>query len=231
MSDATASASDRLPGAVGLLAIAIAVELLLVVVHFTVTSARVTRPLYVLVPFVWINAGLWAVFRTEMPRATSDQHFAAATIAGGYLLLLLWITGLVSIVTNVSPFAVGLTIGTGSPGWERISLIAPPIGLVFVPYRVIGYVALAYLVYATLLETVRSAFAGAFGLLACVGCSFTVALSFGAAVLGGSVGFAAVYAYSVELSTLAYLLAVGLLYWRPSLADLRAIRARLRTAD
>jgi hypothetical protein len=230
MSDATASATDRLPGAVGLLAAAIAVELSLVVVYFAVTPARVTRPLYVLVPFVWINAGLWAVYRTEIPRTTTDQRFVGAAVAAGYLLLLLWITGLLSIVTDVSPFATGLTVGTGSPGWERITLIAPPVGLVFVPYRVIGYVALAYLVYATLLETVRSAFAGAVGLLACVGCSFTVVLSFAAAVLGGSVGFATVYAHSVEFSTAAYLLAVGLLYWRPSIADLRQVWTRVGRA-
>ncbi|MFB6309217.1 MAG: hypothetical protein ABEH35_07805 [Haloarculaceae archaeon] len=193
-----------------------AVELLLVSAYFLLTSATATRIRYVLYPFVWINAGLWAVLQVEVPRATAPQRLGAAVVAAVYFFVLAWLAGLVGIVTDVPAFVTGLEIGSGSPGWERIELVVPPLYVSVLPYRVIGYLALSYLVYVTVLDTAKNALAGAVGLVSCVSCSFPIVASLIAGLTGGTAGIAgAVYVYSVDLSTATFLLAVALLYWRP----------------
>lgn len=84
----------------------------------------------------------------------------------------------------------------------------------FVPYRVIGYAALAYLLYATVIDASKTAFTGALGVLACVGCAFPL-LSAVAGGLLGSGAAAAAYAASMDVSTAVFVLAVVLLSWRP----------------
>jgi hypothetical protein len=197
--------------------VVVAAELLLIVVHFAVTEQVATIPRYVLYPFVWINLGLWAVWRVDVPTASADQRWLAGTVAAGYVLVLFWLAGLLGISFAGNPEAIlGVSVGTGSPGWERIRLVGRHLYLTLIPYRVIGYLALGYLVYATVLTALRAVAAGAVGLFACVGCSFPVFASLAAGVFGGSAGLTgAVYALTVDLSTLVFVLAVGLLLYQP----------------
>jgi len=205
-----------------ILAVVVAVELALVAFYFAVIPAVATRPRYVLYPFAWINAGLWAVIRVDTPRASPGQRAGATVIAALYFLLLAWIAGLIGIAVNVPEFTIGVTIGQGSPGWERVTVLAPPVYAVFIPYRVLGYVALSYLVYATVLDTARSALAGAIGVVSCLSCTFPIVVSLVAGITGGTAGLTgAIYDSSVDISTAVYLLAVGLLYWRPGIGTVR----------
>jgi hypothetical protein len=112
----------------------------------------------------------------------------------------------------------GLSVTLASPGWgPRVAYVLPGVGhAYFVPYRVVGYLALSYLVYATALETARAALSGVLGLGACLSCSFPVVASLAAGVAGWSSALTAAYAYSVDVSTAVFLLAVGLLLWRPA---------------
>jgi len=200
------------------LAVAILVEVVLVSGYFLSTPAEVLAPRYVVYPLVWVNVGLWAVVRTPLPRASGRAKLVTGVIAVGYFVLLAWLSGLFGFHTHeYLPHGVWLA-GLGSIGWgPRIAFVSDALYLYFIPYKVIGYLALAYLVYATVLEATDAALSGALGLFACVSCTFPVFSSLAAGILGPSAMVAAVYEVSVDLSTLVFVLAVGLLYWGPTL--------------
>jgi|GEM_PF-5038824 len=77
----------------------VALEALLVAAYFDLTTATVTEPRYLVYPFVWINAGVWAVLRTT-PRPGNRLHrLLGLSVAVGYFLVLL----AVLLVAVVSP--------------------------------------------------------------------------------------------------------------------------------
>jgi hypothetical protein len=199
------------------LAVVTLLEVLLLGLYVAVAPAELTTPRYALYPFVWINAGLLAVYHVDVPAAPRARRAAAAAIAALYLLVLLYLAGLVGLdLAGNPPELVGIHVGMGSPGWERVRLIAPTFHLTLIPYRVIGYVCLAFLVYATVLRAAGAALSGAVGLFSCVSCSFPIFASLASGVFGGSAALTGtLLAYSVDLSTVVFLLALGLLYWQP----------------
>lgn len=240
---------DRLViGGGGLLA-----EALLLAGYFGATGAEPTALRYVLYPLLWINVGVWAVWRVRTPEASPRARRAAGAVAVAYFLVLAYATGLLALYPGVhehaTPFALsapgvtgasllsgavgalstalplhagaadpGLSVTLASPGWgPRVAYVVPGVGhAYFVPYRVVGYLALSYLVYATALDAARAALSGVLGLGACLSCSFPVVTSLAAGVAGWSSALTAAYAYSVDISTVVFLLAVGLLLWRPA---------------
>lgn len=206
---------------------AILVEALLVVAYFLATPAEVLDPRYVIYPLVWINVGLWAVVRTPLPRASGRAKLIAGVLSIGYFLLLAWLAGLIGAHTHEylprGLYRVGQG-SIGSIGWgPRIAFVTDAFYLYFIPYKAIGFLALAYLVYTTLLEATDAALSGAIGVFACVSCTFPVFSSFAAGLLGPSAFIAAVYQVSVDLSTVVFVLAVAFLYWRPELTGLADI--------
>lgn len=191
-------------------------EAALVVAYFWVTGATVTRLGYVLAPFVWMNAGIWAVLRVGVPDDPRPRRrLLAGTVAAGYVVLLLAVTGLVGLYSGDT--VVFVDVGLPSPGWGPVVRYrGTMLYATLVPYRLAGYLALGFLLYAALLDTAGAALSGAFGLASCVSCGFSVVLSVLAGVTGGSAAAAgALYAASVEVSTAAYLLSLVLLLWRP----------------
>jgi hypothetical protein len=214
--------------AVLVLAAAVVLETALVVGYFLATPATVSTPRYVVYPFVWINAVLWAAIHTDLPRAPRRHHLVAGGISVGYFLLLANWAGLVGLTAvghhPLPESSLGLHVGAGSPGWERVRFITRVFYVGFVPYRLIGYLGLAYLVYAAVLDVTGAVVSGAVGLLSCLSCSFPIVASLVTGVWGGSVTLmSTVYAYSVDISTLAFLVSVGLLYWRPGFRRLAAV--------
>lgn len=211
--------AGALPRGARLLAAAVALEAALLAGYFLATPATVTVPRYVVYPFVWINAAVVAVARTDPPRAPFRRSAVAAVVAAAYFLLVANWAGLVGL-TGAGHHAVegllGLHVGAGSPGWERVRLVTRTVYVSFVPFRVIGYFGLAYLVYVTVLDATTAVVSGALGLFSCLSCSFPILASLVAAVWGGSLALGStVSAYSLDLSTLAFLASVALLYWRP----------------
>jgi hypothetical protein len=84
------------------------------------------------------------------------------------------------------------------------------------PARVVGYLALAYLVYATVIDAAGSAVSGVLGLLSCVSCSWPILASLLTGVFGSSSALvAATFDLSYDVSTLVFVVTVALLYWRP----------------
>ena len=58
---------------VQVLALAVAVELLLLGLYLFTAPGQISRLRYTLYPFVWINAGAWAVFHTSAPTTSRRQ--------------------------------------------------------------------------------------------------------------------------------------------------------------
>ncbi|MFC7140251.1 hypothetical protein ACFQMA_10465 [Halosimplex aquaticum] len=208
------------PSGTGVLAAAVALEGVLVVGYFLATPGEVTVPRYVLYPFVWINAVLVAAYRTPISQAPRRRHLLAGALAAVYFLLLANWAGLVGLTVGghhpIPESVLGLSVGSGSPGWGRVRLITRVFYVSFVPYRVIGYLGLTYLVYAAILDASGAVASGALGLVSCLSCSFPVLASFATGFLGGWVTLmSTAVAYSVDVSTAAFLASVALLYWRP----------------
>jgi hypothetical protein len=85
------------------------------------------------------------------------------------------------------------------------------------PYKVVGYLALAYLVYDTVLDTAGSAVSGVLGLVSCVSCTWPVVATLAAGIAGsGTAVAAAASEWSYTIGTLAFVVTVVLLRWRPS---------------
>jgi hypothetical protein len=166
-------------------------------------------------PFVWINVGVWAVVRTDPSPTSVRNRRLAALAAVGYFAVLAYAGGLVGPGNGTGALSVAWT--TLPPGWApALTYNGPSVAFVLIPYRVVGYLALAYLVYATVIDATGSAVTGVLGLLSCVSCSWPVLVSLAAGVTGGGSGLvAAISAGSYGLSTVVFVATVGLLYWRP----------------
>jgi hypothetical protein len=225
MAHATPRDARDWPTGAQILLAAVAVEALLIVAYFLGTESQVTTPRYVVYPFVWINVAVLAAIRVEVTRTRRRYRWIAAAVAGGYFLLLANFAGLIGLAGTghhpVPEASLGLTIGSGSPGWQRVRFITDTFFVAFVPYRVIGYVGLAYLVYAAVLDATSAALTGAIGLVSCISCSFPIVAAAVASVWGGTATLmSTVYAHSIDISTVTFLVSVALLYWRPGFPSL-----------
>ncbi|WP_415378657.1 hypothetical protein [Halosimplex sp. TS25] len=226
MAHSTRDGARHWPSGTGVLAAAVALEGVLVVGYFLATPGNVTVPRYVIYPFVWINAVLVAAYRTPIPRAPPRRHLLAGGLAAAYFLLLANWAGLVGLTVGghhpIPEGVLGLSVGAGSPGWGRVRLITRVFYVSFVPYRVIGYLGLTYLVYAAIVDASGVVASGALGFVSCLSCSFPIVASAVTGLLGGWVTLmSTAVAYSVDISTLAFLASVALLYWRPGFPSFR----------
>jgi hypothetical protein len=225
MAHSTGRTARPWPTGAGLLAAVVALEAVLLAGYFIATPGEVTVPRYVLYPFVWIDAVLVAAYRTSLPAAPRRRKLLAGGLAAGYFLLLANWAGLVGVTVGghhpVPEGVLGLSVGAGSPGWGRVRFVTRAVYLSFVPFRVVGYLGLAYLVYAAVLDASGAVASGALGLVSCLSCSFPILASFATGLLGGWVTLmSTAVAYSVDVSTAAFLASVALLYWRPGVPSL-----------
>lgn len=213
---------------VHLLGVVVAVQLCLLAGYFAVRPEEPVVFRYTLYPFVWINVALLAAVHVEVPDASFRHRVAASAVASGYFLLLLSLSGLVGVPGEDLLAVSGVVdVQAGSPGTERLHLVTDLVYVSFIPYRTIGFLVLAYLVYVTLLDLSGSIAAGALGLFTCVGCAFPILVSLSAALFGGTAVASAVYGAQFDISTVVFALAIGLLYWRPAITDrLGSIRAK-----
>ncbi len=171
---------------------------------------------YVLYPFVWINVGLWALVRTTPTPAPSRRRALAGVLATGYFLVLASVGGLVGAGTHHT-VAPSVALGT-PPGFSPAVLYdGGLLKLTLIPYKLIGYLALAYLVYVTIIDAAGSAITGVLGLFSCISCTWPIIAAAVTGTIGGGAAIAgAVYAGGYDLSVAIFVLTVGLLYWRPT---------------
>lgn len=190
----------------------VAAELALVSAYVAATDVIILEPRYVVYPFVWINVGLWAIVRTDLPVVEGRKRAVAAAMAGGYLLLLSWAGGILFLgLSGPLPGGAVASIHWNIPGWGPTVVYGTPrVRLSVVPFKLVGYVAMTYLVYARLLDATRAVLSGVLGLVSCVGCTFSLLLPLlGATTLFGST----LTGLAWDLSTLVFLVTVATLYW------------------
>ncbi|MFD1587562.1 hypothetical protein ACFR9U_11245 [Halorientalis brevis] len=199
-------------------AIVVNFEILLLFLYATVSESQLTgltAVRYWLYPFVWINVGIWAIVRTR-PTPTSTRHRRIGlALAVGYFGVLAYVGGLIA---GPIPSPTGFSVQMGlPPGWgPAVFYSSSHFTITILPYKAIGYAALAYLVYATVLDAAGSAVTGLLGLLSCVSCTWPVLATIITGVFGSGTAIAsAVYTQSYGLSTVVFVATVGLLYWRP----------------
>ena len=182
---------------------------------------------------VWVTVGAWAIYRTDPASTDPRRRRVAAAIAGAYFLVLALVQGLVTpgptlaarlgldaaAAVDASVYATGFgTTLQGPPGvTPAIHYTGAYLDLTLVPAYVIGYGALAYLVYATIIDAARASVSGLLGLVSCVSCTWPLIASLIAGVTGGSAsaltGVASALGFGA--STAVFVLTVALLRWRP----------------
>ena len=172
---------------------------------------------YVVYPLVWINVGLWALWRTTPAPTTRRRRLLAGALATVYFFVLAYAGGLVGLAT---PIPGGLTLSFAPPPGFSPALLydGSLLRLTILPYKLVGYLALTYLVYATIIDAAGSAISGVLGLLSCVSCTWPVAASLLSGLLGGGTAVAsAAFGYSYDIGVVVFVLTVALLYWRPAI--------------
>jgi hypothetical protein len=207
-------------------------ELLAVLIYLLVEPVTIDSWRFILYGFLWINAGLYAVVKTKPAAASTRTRRVALLVAAGYFLVLAVAGGILG-PSHSSPIASLLTDGhlhshsTATAGTVDLRLLPPGWGpalvyqgpwlmLILMPYKLVGYLSLAYLVYATVIDAAHTAVPGSLGLLSCVSCTWPVVGSFVASVFGsGSAVVAAATTWPYDISTVAFLATVALLLWRP----------------
>lgn len=192
-------------------------ELLLVGTYLAVRDVRITDPLVLVYPFLWIDASLLALLTTTPATGSRRQQFVALGVAVGYFLVLGYFGGLYGIGSGTVPLHVTWSL---PPGYGPAVLYdGALLRVALEPYKVLGYFTLAYLVYATVLEATGTAVSGIVGLFSCVSCSWPIAGTILTSVFGGSSAVGAfALSRSYGLSTLVFLSAIALLSYRPVLS-------------
>jgi hypothetical protein len=178
-------------------------------------------------PFVWLNLSVWACWRVDSPAGPRRQRALVGGLAAGYFLVLSYFGGVVQ--PGNAEFATGLRVALElPPGFSPALLFTGSlVTLNLLPFKVVGYLALSYLVYVTFLEAAGSAAAGVIGIFSCVSCTFPVVAGLVSGVTGGGAALAAtIMQRSYWLSTVVFVVTVLLLVWRPTAAD----AARLQRA-
>jgi len=203
-------------------------EIILTAAYLLVADVTVTEWRYLVYPFVWINLSALAVVRTDTIAGSSRARYVGAAIGLGYLLVLAYVGGLVSQgvaahhaagAAVADHHALGWRLAWLPPGWgPALVYSGTAVQLTLMPYKVVGYLTLAYLVYATVIDAAGSAVSGLLGLVSCVSCTWPVLASLAGAVAGsGTAVAAAASEWSYMLGTIAFAVTVGLLLWRPTI--------------
>ena len=191
-------------------------QLLAIGLYALVTPADLAITRLVGYALIWLNVSVWVVTNSH-PRAASDAlRRRALLLAGGYLALLLFAGGVVGV--GIGEAATGIRVAWLPFGFGPAVLYSgAAVTINLLPIYLIGYTALAYLVYVTVIDTAGSAAAGIIGLFSCVSCSWPIIFSVVSAVTGaGSVLAASALQISYGLSTAVFVVTAALLYWRPA---------------
>ena len=193
---------------------------ILAVAYILLGGITVTEPRYTLYGLAWVFVGIVAIWKTHPTPADTRTRRRAAAVAGLYFVALAIAGGVVVAAMRPGEGEYALRVATLAPGWGPAPVVSTPwAALVLMPARVVGYLALAYLVYATVIDAAGAAVSGVVGLFSCLSCSWPIVTSLLTGVFGGgSAIVATTFDLSYDISTAVFLVTVGLLYWRPLVA-------------
>lgn len=198
------------------------VEVILVLLYWVASPTTITHPLILVYPFVWINLSLWAVSSVQRPDVPRRRQLVVGALTGLYFLVLVVAGGLVGPGHafhghSHGTGAVRLALTSMPPGWSPALLYGGDlVRFSLFPYKLVGYLALSYLVFVTLLDVSGSALSGALGFASCVSCTWPILGTAVTALFGGGSILATVATNQpYGLSTFVFATSVGLLVWRP----------------
>ncbi|MDZ7850840.1 MAG: hypothetical protein U5K70_08640 [Halodesulfurarchaeum sp.] len=202
------------PTTAEILAYVVIFEIGLVVSYVLATDAIITDPLVLIYPFVWIDASLLAFLKTDRPVGSTRGKLTAALVALGYFGLLGYFGGLFN--TGVEVMAPHFNWGP-PPGYAPAFIYDNGLfNLVLEPFKVVGYLTLAYFVYATVLDAAAGAIPGLLGLFSCISCSWPILGTIATSIFGsGSAVTAFALSQSYGIGTVVFVSALALLYYRP----------------
>ncbi|MFB6161827.1 MAG: ABC transporter ATP-binding protein [Halococcoides sp.] len=191
------------------LAVLLNVELAIVAGWELLAGSVLTDPLAALLPWLWIDLAIVAV---AWGRSLRDRRRLAIGVGTGYLAVLAVFGGLVA-----PGGSGGLALHWLAPGYgPALIYTGDPLTIRFLPYRAIGYAALAILVARRIADASVSALSGVLGLLTCVSCSWSLVAALLAGIGGSTVGLATI-AGTPWIGTASYVVAIGVLSWRPTI--------------
>ena len=203
------------------------VEAILVLLYWATAPTTITNPLILVYPFVWINLALWAVSSVKRPDVPRRRQLAVGAFTGLYFVVLIVAGGLIGPGHAFHGHSHGtgtvrLALTSMPPGWSPALLYGGDlVRFSLFPYKLVGYLALSYLVFVTLLDVNGSALSGALGFASCVSCTWPILGTAVTALFGGGSILATVATNQpYGLSTFVFATSVGLLVWRP-FANLR----------
>jgi hypothetical protein len=202
-------------------------ELILTFAYLLLADVTVTEWRYMVFPFVWLNVSAWALARRESSPGSRRTRIVAGAVAVAYFFLLAYVGGLLQPGLTVHQHAGGAAGHTHATGWQiswlppgwgpAVTYIGSLVQLTLMPYKLLGYVTLTVLIYDTVLEAAGSAVSGLIGLVSCVSCTWPVIATLAAGVAGsGTAIAAAANEWSYTIGTVAFVVTVALLRWRPS---------------
>ncbi|WP_324757620.1 DUF7546 family protein [Haloarcula sp. GH36] len=198
------------PRSLLLVAVVLNAELLLVFLYVALVDGPATDPVLLGFPFVWINIAALVVLKVRPASAPSRRRAIAAAVAVGYALLLGYVGG----VFGLGGQGTGLrTVLVAPPGFSPTLIYSgATLGIVLIPWKVAGYLALSYLVYVTVVDASGGLAGGFLGLFSCVSCVLPIVASALGGVVGvGSTLYQAAALQSYGASTVVFLMSVALL--------------------
>lgn len=188
---------------------------MVVVLYLGLSGSTITQPRYFAYGLIWVNVGVYLILKTSPPAADFPTRRRAVAVAAGYFALLAVFGGLIGTGAGIN--ATGARIAWLPPGWgPAIVYSGYYFKLTLMPAYVVGYAALSYLMFTTVIEASGSAVAGVVGLFSCVSCSWPIIGFITSSFLGGSgVLIGSALDMSYDLSMVIFLATALLLYWRP----------------
>lgn len=180
-----------------LLALAVLVgHVVVTLAYLAVTDTQLFLVRSALYPIAWISLSAYFVGYVwrRGPRVRASR--SAVAVGVGYGLVLAVAGGLVTPL----PGPLGYHFQPSSfrlrwlvPGWGPVALFGHDLlKLSVIPFKLIGYTALAYGVAAAVAGRSRGALAGVFGVFSCVGCLVPLAALAGGVFTSGASALAAV---------------------------------------
>ena len=187
--------------------VAIVVLLAAITAYLNSTAAVITADRSLAYPVVWITvsvvAAVW-IGRTVVGR---PRRRRGLVVGGGYTLGIAWLTGLVGTTTGGFP----LRVYAAPPGWGPILLYdTGVVHLSIVPFKLVTYLALGYVIYVLVAAHHGSIRAAALGVASCVSCTGPLVAAVVGAV-GGARATAAVATAGYDIATVALVATFGLL--------------------
>lgn len=202
-------------------ALVVNVELVAVLAYFSLTAANLTSPSFTLYGLVWVNLALVVFARYRPPAGDAVTRRRAFVVAIAYVLLLAVFGGVVGVAPpRTTP---GVELALLPPGWGPALVVNVGVAAaVLMPAKVLGYAALAYLLYGAVVDAAGAGIAGVLGLFSCLSCSLPILAGAAASIVGGG-AFVAAAATGLGYgpSTLVFVITVALLWWRPGFDVLR----------